>query len=163
MAKRREPETRDDSDSRDYGFIAIVTLAIVVAVWLLLMPWVPAIARQTLYRFHLATPSFARWVAQFPIPSMYNCANEFKVQEIPPGLADPIIDDDWRYVNHFPARIITFGDGRFHYLLNLEDRWFTLRSSYRGQMLESRIHLEPVGKRGLFRFQRLSDRESDDE
>ena len=163
MSKRRERETRDDSNSRDYGFIAIITLAIVVAVWLLLMPWIPAIARQTLDRFHLATPSFARWVVQFPIPSMYNCANEFKVQEIPPGLADPIIDDDWRYVNHFPARIITFGDGRYHYLLDREDRWFTLRSTYRGQTLESRIHLEPVGKRGLFRFQRLGHTEGDDE
>lgn len=163
MAKSRERESPGISDPRDYGFIAIVTLAIAVAIWLLLMPWVPVIARQTLYRFHLATPSFARWVAQFPIPSMYNCANEFKVEEIPPGLADPIIDDDWRYVNHFPARIITFGDGRFHYLLDREDRWFTLRSSYRGQTLESKIHLEPVGRRGLFRFHRLSHTEGDDE
>ena len=163
MAKRRERETAVETPARDYGFIAIVTLAIAVALWLLLMPWVPAIARQTMYRFHLATPSYTTWAAQFPVPSMYNFANEFKVESIPPGFVDPIIDDAWRHVNHFPARMITFGDGRYHHLLAREDRWFTLRSSYRGQTLESMIHLEPVGKRGLFRFHRLSQTEGDDE
>ncbi|MGI9474824.1 MAG: hypothetical protein ACR2NZ_25055 [Rubripirellula sp.] len=159
MPKRRESESAGETAQRDYGFIAIVALAGLVAIWLLLMPWVPSVASHVLKRFQLQTPSFIGWAMQFPIPSMYNCANECKVQSLPPGLADPVIDDGWRHVNHFPARIITFADGRYHHLLPREDRWFRLKSSYRGQTLESTIHLEPIGKRGRFRLIRLSSKE----
>jgi len=163
MPKRREQEVATESVQRDFGFIAIATMAVLIAIWLLLMPWVPSIARQTLNRFHLSTSSFANWAIQFPIPSMYNCANQYKVQAIPPGLADPVIDDGWRYLNHFPSRIFTFADGRYHHLSDHENRWFTLKSAYRGQTLESTIHLEPTGQRGRFRLIRLRSQESEDQ
>ena len=89
----------------DYGFRAIVTLVVLIAIWLLLMPWVPVIASATLHRFHLRTSNFALWAIQQPIPSMYNFANRYEVREIPPGLLDPIIENtEKRYINHFPTQ-----------------------------------------------------------
>ena len=130
--------------ARDRGFIAIVTLVAANAVWLLMMPWVPGIARCTLDRFHLRTGSFAAWAIQCPIPSMYNFANRYEAREFPPGLVDPIIDTvEPRYVNHFPARVFTFADGRWRLQKDGRDRWVTIESSYRGQTIQSRFHLKP--------------------
>src|SRR6056297_2166418 len=136
--------------SRDPGFIAIIALVAVNAVWLLLMPWVPAIASATLYRFHLRTSSFAAWAIQFPIPAMYNFANRAAVSEYPPGLVDPILSEaPSRCVNHFPTRVVTFGNARYQHLHQGRDRWFTLQSSYRGQTLETRLHLKPIADGGF--------------
>ncbi|MFK8111514.1 MAG: hypothetical protein AB8B91_04915 [Rubripirellula sp.] len=128
---------------RDKGFMAILGLVIVNVVWLLLMPWVPSIAQATMNRFHLRTSSFAAWAIQQPIPSMYNFANRYEVNEFPPGMVDPILfEGEKRYINHFPTRAFTFANKRVMYLGKGEDRWFTLESSYRGQTLESRFHLK---------------------
>ena len=59
-----------------------------------------------------------------------------------------VLDENWRYANHFPARVITFFAGRHDFLATKNDRWFTLRSSYRGQMLESKFHLEARAEGG---------------
>ena len=47
-----------------------------------------------------------------------------------------------------------FFAGRYDFLSTQEDRWFTLKSSYRGQVLESKFHLEAQAKGGykLFRI-----------
>ncbi|TWU57355.1 hypothetical protein [Rubripirellula reticaptiva] len=134
---------------RDFGFIAIVALVAVTAAWILLMPWVPAIASATLHRFHLRSSSFVVWAAQFPIPSMYNFANRFEMTDVPPGLIDPILLDpmdgetDKRYVNHFPFRWLTFSNARHRYLRGGRDCWLTIDSSYRGQTLQTRVHAKP--------------------
>jgi hypothetical protein len=129
------------SSQRDYGFIAIVTLVAITAIWLLLMPIVPAIASATLHRFHLRSESFATWALQQPIPSMYNFANRFEVRDRHPGLADSNANaTETRYINHFPARVMTFANRRYRYLDQGKDRWFTIESSYRGQTLESWFH-----------------------
>jgi hypothetical protein len=119
---------------------------IVIAVWLLLMPIVPAIASATLQRFHLRTRSFPVWAIQFPIPSMYNFANRYQVFEAPHGQSEPTVD---RYCNHFPARLMTFSDARFRYFRQSEDRWFTIESSYAGLTLQSRFHAKAKGARGF--------------
>ncbi len=140
---------------RDYGFIAIVILVAITTVWLLLMPWVTAIASATLNRFHLRSSSFVTWAIQFPIPSMYNFANRFRVTDVPPGLIDPILEnplaDDLanRYINHFPSRVFTFADLRHLYLKDGRDRWLTIQSSYRGQQVETRMHAKPDGEGGF--------------
>lgn len=135
--------------NRDYGFIAIVTFVVAVAIWLLLMPLVPAIASATLHRFHLRNNSFVSWAIQFPIPAMYNFANRYQVRD---RLEDSQADFDRasvRMVNHFPSRIFTFADGRYMYLRHGEDRWLTIESSYRGQSLRSHFHAEPRGDGGF--------------
>jgi len=143
---------------RDFGFYAIIAFVLLIAIWLLLMPWIPGIASQALQRFHLRTPSFAVWAMQFPIPSMYNFANQYKVDEFPPELVMLVFDEKWRYANHFPARVITFFAGRHDFLSSQTDRWFTLKSSYRGQTLESKFHLEAQAEGG-YRLIRMDDDE----
>lgn len=65
--------------------VAIVALVAGIVGWLLLMPWVPAIAATTLKRFHLQTNSFVAWAVQFPVPAMYNFANRYEVSPTPPA------------------------------------------------------------------------------
>ena len=142
MVDANDTSIHHENQPRDLGFYAIVALIALIALWLLLMPWIPGVAKQSLHRFHLRTQSFAVWAAQFPIPSMYNFANQYKVDEFPPGFVMMILDENWRYANHFPTRVITFFAGRYDFLSSQQDRWFTLRSSYRGQVLESKFHLE---------------------
>jgi hypothetical protein len=148
------------AQARDYGFLAIVLLVIVVAVWLLLMPFVPAIASATLHRFHLRSKSFPLWAIQQPIPSMYNFANRFEVREYPPGLVDPILDStEKRYINHFPTRVLTFANTRYLHLRKAEDRWVTIDSTYRGQTVETRFHAKALDGGG-FELVRLPSQEA---
>ena len=135
--------------------LVIVTLVVTIAIWLLLMPVVPAIASATLHRFHLRTHSFAVWAMQFPIPAMYNFANRYEVQADQASLethsGTPF---QGRMVNHFPTRIFTFADGRYLHLRHGEDRWLTIESSYRGQTLRTRFYAKPVDEHG-FELRRL--------
>lgn len=140
----------DPPRTRDYGFIVIVVMVVVVAVWLLLMPFVPAIASATLHRFHLRSESFPWWAIQQPIPSMYNFANRFEVREFPPGLVDPILDNtEKRYINHFPTRVLTFANTRYLHLNKGADRWVTIDSTYRGQTVETRFHAKALDGGGF--------------
>jgi len=153
-------DPRDLARPRDYGFIVIVALVVVMTTWLLLMPLVPAIASATLRRFHLRTGSFLTWAIQQPIPSMYNFANRYEVREFPPGLVDPIIDTaEKRYINHFPSRVLTFANTRYVHLAAGEDRWVTIESSYRGQAIETRFHAKAKAAGG-FELVRLAPLEA---
>ena len=126
------------------GLVALVTL------WLLLTPFVPSVASSSLHRFHLRSDSFAWWSIQQPIPSMYNFANRYEVREFPPGLIDPIFDDvtERHYINHFPARVLTWASRRYRNLNDGKDRWVTIESSYRGQTLTTRFHAKRDGDGG---------------
>ncbi len=138
--------SNDQPKRPDYFFGTICALVVVIVVWLLLMPIVPAIAKSTLRRFHLRTESFGVWAIQQPIPSMYNFANRYEVRRVPPdfeaaGFFQPIIEEDHRrYVNHFPTRIFTFANTRGYYLNFNEDRWLHIDSTYRGQTIQTVIH-----------------------
>ncbi len=149
----------DPSSARDFGFIAILLMVALIAAWLLLMPVVPSIAKETMQRFHLRSDSFAAFVAEFPIPTMYNFANRFEVKDFPPGLVDPIFGEldegeSFRYINHFPARAITFSGARYRHLRDGRDRWFTLESSYRGQGVRSEVHAK-AREEGGYQYMRL--------
>jgi hypothetical protein len=154
-----EPPRRQ-SGSRDWGFGIIVVLAALIAVWLLWMPWSAEITRITMRRFQLQTESFLAWAVQFPIPAMYNFANEAEIDAYPPGLVDPLFaESETRYLNHFPVRCITFADGRYHYLHEGRDRWITVETRYRGRSLESRFHAH-VNPDGRVELNRLSSERS---
>ncbi|MCC9599670.1 hypothetical protein LOC67_03780 [Stieleria sp. JC731] len=130
----------------DYLFIAILGLASAVSVWLLLMPFYPAIARTTMRRFHLNTDSFALWAIQAPVPAMYNFGNQYEISDLPEGLITPVLDTTRpRYINHFPTRLLTFANGRYSLLHEGRHCYLTIRSSYRGQTLESKILAQPLG------------------
>ncbi len=152
-----DPEPSGPGSGRpDWGFAMIVALIAVVTIWLLLTPLVSSVALASMHRFHLRSRSFAVWAVQFPIPTMYNFANRYEVREVPWGLIDPIADQSkWRYLNHFPARVVTFVDTRYRYLHAGTDRWFAIDTSYRGQRIETRMHAEPLTNGTGFALRRL--------
>jgi hypothetical protein len=138
----------------DWLFRTLVTALFAVALWLLAMPWVPAIARCTMQRFHLKTSSFGAWAIQQPIPPMYSFANTTEVRSRPPVTAadrstDPTVESEndgvlaSRTINHFPTREFTFASSRVRYLRDRSSKWFVLRSTYRGQTIESLYRLDP--------------------
>ncbi len=145
----------------DAGFIAITGLVALISIWLLLTPCVPSIASATMRRFHLSSSSFLAWAIQFPIPAMYNFANQYEVRQLPPGLVDPILEEsEKRHLNHFPARVLTFADNRYFLLHDGKDRWVTIETSYRGQQIETAMHARPTENGQGFELVRLGERES---
>lgn len=151
----------EQKPSRDFGFYVVLSLVGLVAVWLLMTPLVPAVAKSTMNRFHLRTESFPVWAAQQVIPSMYNFGNTIVIHDTPPGMLDPFFYDvdPPQFLNHFPARRLTFGDGRGALLQKDEHKWLEMRSSYRGAELETWIHAKPVGD-GVYEMVRIDDQES---
>jgi hypothetical protein len=136
----------------DPGFAVIAALVIAVSMWLLLTPLLPPVSMTTMKRFHLGSRSFALWAAQFPIPAMYNFANRCEVRYLPPGLVDPLVPPERSaYLNHFPARVLTFADGRFDLLRGRRDCWVTVTSTYRARSLRTDFHAEAAGETVVLR------------
>lgn len=134
-------------DCRSAGDREAMILAAVIAsivCWLVLLPLWPALQRATIARFHLATSSFWLWSLEQAIPAMYNLENRYWIEE-PDGREVRSSG----YLNHFPTRVVTFGDGRIRWLaipadakagsVSLEIRPGRLRieSRYQGEVLES--------------------------
>ncbi|MCA9138466.1 MAG: hypothetical protein KDB00_16960, partial [Planctomycetales bacterium] len=144
-----QSESIDHPVTSDWFFRILVAALFAVAIWLLAMPWVPAIAGSTMRRFHLQTGSFAGWAIQQPIPPMYSFANTVQVRTSDPNTSidDPSDVLAERMVNHFPTRMFTFANGRARYLLDDHEKWFVLRSSYRGQQVDSvyKLQQQPDG------------------
>jgi len=133
-----------DWSKQDWSFCLMTVTIFLVVIWLLLTPISSQIANHTMLRFHLQSRSFPIWAFQFPIPAMYNFANQYEVDDYPPGLIDPLFHDSQpRFLNHFPARCFTFADARGEYLRAGTNKWFTITSSYRGQKVTSKFHLKP--------------------
>lgn len=152
-------DTPESKPPVDWLYRLILSAICVVVVWLLLMPFVPGVARMSMERFHLRAPSFAIWAAQAPVPAMYNFANRYEIREIPEGLLMDFAFEkpEPRYANHFPARVITFGRARYTVLKDGSDRWATLWTSYRGQTVTTKLHLKPIGD-GQFEWIRKESR-----
>ncbi|MCC9656125.1 hypothetical protein [Rhodopirellula halodulae] len=151
-------ESSRSTSKPDWGYRLLMSVAVLVAGWLLLMPWCPPIIHSTMNRFHLRTPSFVQWAVQTPIPAMYNFKNTTEVRDLPPqdelsGLVDPFwltpleeTSDELgvvasRTINHYPTREFTFANGRVRYLQEDADRWLVIESHYRGEFLQSTYQL----------------------
>jgi hypothetical protein len=168
---------RQISRTRDYQSLALLLLIVSAAVWLIVLPFSRTVQSVYLQRFHLATPDFASWAIQQPVPSMYNFENRYWVSaellttnqlevlaqdkssgakltnEISPnvkitnesmksGATDAALPVT-KMANHFPARIFTFADSRYHYLEDKGACFLYMRSRYRGSELISRFGVEP--------------------
>ena len=132
--------------TRDLSFRIIVGMIAVVAGWILLTPFVPAVAMSNMKRFHLRSDSFALWSIQQVVPSMYNFGNTVEIRDTPPDMISPILEPERpRYMNHFPMRRLTFADGRYELLRMGQDKWIDLTTTYRGQQLKTRLHAKPLG------------------
>jgi hypothetical protein len=132
----------------DFGFVGLVGLVMVVAGWLLTMPFCTFIQRTTLNRFHLQTQSFVVWAFQQPIPSMYNMYNRFEIRPSP-WRTEPNSIWEKGTVNHFPLRMFTFGDNRRVFLRPDEFREIDIKSSYRGEHLHTRWTATPSSNGGF--------------
>lgn len=129
--------------STDWFFRILVTSLFAVAIWLLAMPWVPAIAQCTMHRFHLRTGSFAAWAVQQPIPPMYSFANTTEVcDQLPDHTLSSRGVDHRGMINHFPTRVFTWASGRATHLRDGASKWFVLRSAYRGHGVDSVYRLD---------------------
>ena len=141
---------------RDPFFVLIVSTVAIISIWLLLMPLSPAITRVTLKRFHLSSDSFSQWSIQAPIPAMYNFCNRYEVHYLPKKFIVPAYNSRKpRYLNHFPAYVLTSAIGRHAFLRRNKDCWLTIWSSYRGQHLETTIHAKQIAD-GHFQWVRQS-------
>ncbi len=130
--------------TRDTSVLWILVPLILIFVWIVQLPFNSAVQHATLCRFQMQTPSFWAWAVQQPIPAMYNCENSGCVTD---GLAD----EKWsarRMVNHFPFRLLTFGDGRLAYLLDHRPKQFWLESAYQGHSIATRWRANPIDDRG---------------
>ena len=142
---------KHDFPEYDIGFLLIVLLVAAIVVWLMLMPICPAIARSTINRMHLNTRSFPLWVAQQPIPAMYNLSNRFRLTRMRGDASETVVRS--KSINHFPTRVITFANGRY---VNLHKRGALLlevSSSYRGLNQRSSYLIEPTGS--VFEMSRI--------
>ena len=138
-----EPSPKPD---RDVGFCIVVAMVVAAAVWLLLIPISSRVAMANMQRFHLANDSFAVWAMHFPLPSMYNFANTFEVDDVPAGITNDLSLEPGpqRYINHFPLRLLTFADARHSYLRSGSHKWVTVTSRYQGQAITTIIHANRV-------------------
>ncbi|MGB7343062.1 MAG: hypothetical protein WBD20_02520 [Pirellulaceae bacterium] len=136
---------RDGDESRvaspDWSFRILRGVLFAAAAWLLLMPWCPPIAKCTMNRFHLRTGSFPAWAIQQPIPPMYSFANTVQVTDVDSATSTEVIAS--RTINHFPTRIFTFANGRVRYLMDDHPKWVAMKSTYRGQSVQSLHRLDP--------------------
>ncbi len=151
------------SSPRKSIFLSLIYVVIaMIAMWILLMPWVPAIAAVSMRRFHLTSSSFVWWAIQQPIPSMYNFCNTFEIRQWPPGVTNSLVSDPLFFdlssdktidfgkihadhINHFPSRVLTFSDHRIHCCSSNQNRWLVTVSTYRGQRIETLTQAKPVG------------------
>lgn len=148
--------------SHDTFALALVALVVTVSGWILAMPMCRPIQTATLERFHLRTPSYWGWAAQQPIPSMYNFENRYwwfagLAPEADRGTSRLFADDhsiETRVVNHFPGRLLTFGDGRYRLLGKGDEGHLVIRSRYRGQELAT-VWNATASPRGGFDLSRI--------
>lgn len=171
------------SEPADRMFPVLIAGLLLCSGWLIATPFVPAVSRCLLNRFHLRTVSFWTWAVQQPIPAMYSGLNTTEVRNLPldagqSGLLDPLLLDPLfggtmpmentnsasgrpigviggRTINHFPVREITFANSRAFYLSDRQTKWFVLETTYRSQQLRSVYELrrEESGKWSMIRVE----------
>ncbi len=121
----------------DWGYRCIATLLLLVAGWLLAMPFSRFIQQTTFNRYHLQTRSFTLWALQVPVPVMYNFYNRYQIEPLPWDatlFTQPVTGT----INHFPLRLYTFGDNRALMLPRADRQMLTVQSQYRGHSLTTR-------------------------
>lgn len=120
-------------------------------------------------RFQLASRSFPVWAAQGLIPAMYNFDNRIRIvgngasldaaPTDPPygrasAAADPFVIEET--VNHFPARVATFGDFKVLVLSDSDQVGLKMTTTFRNSRLESRWAIGE-GDDGVWTVDRLRE------
>lgn len=149
-------------NSNDMASMVLLTGIVVVASWIIALPFNRSVQETYLRRFHLASPNFAVWAIQQPVPSMYNFENRVWASQNPVTTeelnASMIQNQTDRQstesakrvnriktdpVNHFPTRYFTFGETR-SFLKQNPSRYYYLRTRYRDLEIRSAFEISPV-------------------
>lgn len=117
----------------DWGARLLTAVILAVAARVITLSFVPAVQDAALARFHLQSSSFLAWGIQAPVPAMYNFRNTWQ-----------LVDREWDRssmsesvggtLNHFPARVLTFGDMRRSVAQERARTRVRLESTYRGKI-----------------------------
>jgi len=168
--------------SKDIPSLMLLTLIILAALWISVLPLSTTVQETFLRRFHLASASFPSWAIQQTIPSMYNFENkvwisteplmQHEIEQLDNDASRDIPKDikqgtnpslgrslgqkgsiESVMVNHFPTRLVTFADQRSQFKQN-PNGYLYLRSRYRGKEIKSTYKIEP-GTDSEFKLKRV--------
>lgn len=143
---------------RDYGSAILLSGIFLIATWLVCLPFVDAVKRIALNRFHLQTGTFLAWSAQQMVPSIYNFENEifFETDTQSPS-PNVIAFASATTVNHFPMRVVTFFDGRYLFFHDGSGGDLIVRSRYQDQELITYWRIENNTDNELRLIQRIPE------
>jgi hypothetical protein len=128
---------------RDWLALAFAALVAAHALCVVAIAASPAAARFFMRRFHLRSESFAAWALTAATPWMYNFENRVLVGGAPLSPAQLLSSASaWQRVNHQPARVITFADGRARFLARPGAHYFYLETRYRDQVVRTAYVVE---------------------
>jgi hypothetical protein len=110
---------------RDWFALLLLTFVLGIAGWIVSMPFSATTREHAIRRFHVASPSFPVWAAMGPVPSMYNFEN--RAQFTNELIGDGPFNEEHKswfssQLNHFPARILTFGDSTARYFREIQEQ-----------------------------------------
>lgn len=145
----RAPRARSQVDPLAYGLFA---LCLFYAAYTLAIALSPRVAIFAMARAQLADDDFVRWAVFAPAPFMYNFENRVLVSPAP--LATRELEArpaaDWLFLNHYPARALTYFDLRSRLFARPSRSYVYLESRYREQRLVTsyRVVYTSAGGRG---------------
>lgn len=138
---------------RDWLGLAIMAAAVLMAGWLVALPFSRQVQQNTVDRFHLRTRPFAWWAAQQAIPPMYNLENRYWFARRPLAreelTAEPPADVETMMVNHFPVRVATFADNRLRLFHQDPEGWLYVQSVYQQTRQVTAYRIERDGQNGI--------------
>ena len=141
----------------DGGTKLITGIVVVICAWILCLPFWDVPQRALLERYHLRSPHYLVWAIQQPIPAMYSCENRYWwIEAKGEFLPVPELESakESRLVNHFPVRLLTFGDNRVRLLRDGQPVTLAVRSRYQGSELSTACHAIPNAD-GSYRLMRV--------
>lgn len=125
---------------------SFITVVFLLYVYISLKLFAPDLRERAISQFHLTCPTFIEWAVNQPIPAMYNFANEIWIGSRPKNVtkefpAGSRFKHYYTWVNHYPLRVITFSWYRSMILTDVDYKYISLRSAYRGTFLETCYYL----------------------
>lgn len=149
MTRSNPLSSTPESPRLDLATKAMVAVVLGVTAWLMALPLSSSIQQATLARFHLRSSNFLCWALQQPIPAMYSFENRYWLNG-PRETAE-----ESSLVNHFPLRLLTFGDNRYRLLHQHQPLNLVVRSRYRNQQLTTICRATPKPDGG-FRLTKMN-------
>jgi hypothetical protein len=136
FARSAQEFVRSARRERDWLGLCFAGLIVVHGLCVAAIGVSPAAAGFFMRRFHLQSESFTAWALTAATPWMYNFENRVRISDAPLSAAQLASSAGaWRRVNHQPARVITFADGRARFLARPGAHYFYLETRYRDQVV----------------------------